>query len=165
VIKGFKSKIMGGSAPNEQKNLAPPQTPQAAPEKHRRLEDRTDPNESVISSQSTFKGEISTQTGARISGELLGNIDSQGLVWVGETGKIKGNVHSPYVILEGELEGDIRSARHVEVRAKAKMRGNIETELLAVADGCVIEGRVNMPSPEAKPVKFSEKRHPDPGRT
>jgi cytoskeletal protein CcmA (bactofilin family) len=161
VIKGFKSKIMGSSAPRETENLASSQAPQAVPEKHRRLEDRIDANQSVISSQSSFKGEISTGSGARISGELLGNIDSQGLVWVGETGKIKGNIHSPYVILEGELEGDILAARHVEVRAKAKMRGNIETELLAVADGCVIEGRINMQNPDAKPLKFSEKRHPD----
>lgn len=155
-----------GVHPRREPEIPPsPEIPQAAPEKRRRLEDRVDPNESVISSRASFKGKISTQTGARISGELLGNIDSQGLVWVEETGKIKGNIHSPYVILEGELEGDISSARHVEIRAKARMRGNIETELLAVEDGCVLEGRVDMPNSEAKSVKFAEKRNPDSGRT
>lgn len=161
MLKGFKSKIKAPSSSQGNKAFMAGGAPQVQPEKYRRLEDRVDPDESVISAQSTFKGEISGQAGAYILGNLEGDIHSEGLVRAGKTAKIMGNIHSPYVILEGELEGDVCSARQVELRTKARMRGNIETEMLAIADGCFFEGQIQMASPEAQPVRFKERRHPE----
>jgi cytoskeletal protein CcmA (bactofilin family) len=161
MLKGFRSKTKNAALSREKENPVSPGALQAQAEKFRRLEDRVDPNESVISAQSSFKGEISGQAGARILGNLEGDIRSEGLVRSGRTAKIKGNIHSPYVIHEGDLEGDICSARQVELRANARMRGNIETEMLAIADGCFFEGQIRMVSPEAQPVRFTEKRHPE----
>lgn len=133
------------------------------PEQRRRLEDRFDSAESVIAAGSAFKGEISGRPGLRVGGELVGNIHSEGLVRVEESGKVKGNIESPYVILEGELKGDILAAQHVELRSKANMLGNIKTELLAIAEGCLIEGQIEMGKPENQPLKFAEKRKTQPG--
>jgi cytoskeletal protein CcmA (bactofilin family) len=161
MLKGFKSKIK--DQPSSQGKVDPMGggSPQAQTEKFRRLEDRVDPNESVISAQSSFKGEISGQAGACVLGSFEGDIHSEGMVRAGKTAKIKGNIHSPYVILEGDLEGDICSARQVELRTRAKMRGSIETEMLAIADGCFFEGQIRMATPEAQPVRFKERRHPE----
>jgi cytoskeletal protein CcmA (bactofilin family) len=161
MFKGFKSKIK--DQPLSQGKVDPMAggSPQVQTEKFRRLEDRVDPNESVISAHSSFKGEISGQAGAYILGSFEGDIHSEGMVRAGKTAKIKGNIHSPYVILEGDLEGDICSARQVELRTRAKMRGSIETEMLAIADGCFFEGQIRMATPEAQPVRFTERRHPE----
>jgi cytoskeletal protein CcmA (bactofilin family) len=170
MLKGIKSKLMGGapSAPSappepssEKENPIPPETPQPSLEKHRRLEDMADSGESFLSARSSFKGDLSGPAGARIAGEVQGNIRCEGLIRTEETAKIKGNVYSPHVILEGELEGDICSAVRVELRSKAKMRGNIETQELAIAEGCFFEGQISMGTPEAQPVRFKEKRHPE----
>jgi len=141
-----------------------PETPLAQTKHFRRLEDRSVADDSVVSAQSSFKGEISGRAGVRIAGEVQGDIRSEGLVWVEETAKVKGDIFCAYIILEGELEGNIGPALHVELRAKARMRGNIQTQLLAVADGSFFEGQVNMPTPEAEPVRFTEKRQPSPGK-
>ncbi|MBN2409203.1 MAG: polymer-forming cytoskeletal protein [Candidatus Aminicenantes bacterium] len=125
------------------------------------MEDRVDPTESVVSVQSSFKGEIRGQSGAHILGSFEGHIHSEGLVRTGKAARIKGNIHSPYVILQGNLEGDICSARQVELRAQARMQGNIETKMLAIADGCFFEGQIRMAGPEDQPVRFNEKRQPD----
>ncbi len=159
MLKGFKSKIKNQPSMQGKEDPMVGDSPQAQTEKYRRLEDRVDPNESVISAQSSFKGEISGQAGTHILGSLEGDIRSEGLVRAGKTAKIKGNIQSPYVILEGELQGDIVSARQVELRTKARMRGNIETEMLAIADGCFFEGQIRMTTPEAKPIRFTERRH------
>jgi cytoskeletal protein CcmA (bactofilin family) len=161
MLKGFKSKIKGQTSSQGEEKSAISDAAQAQTEKYRRLEDRVDPNESVISAQSTFKGEIRGQAGAHILGSLEGDIHAEGMVRAGKTAKIKGNIHCPYIILEGELEGDIYSARQVELRTRAKMRGNIETEMLAIADGCFFEGQIRMASPEAQPIRFKERRHPE----
>jgi cytoskeletal protein CcmA (bactofilin family) len=135
--------------------------PEGQSEKFRRLEDRVDADESVIAARCSFKGGISGQPGARILGDFEGNIHSEALVRSGKMAKIKGDIHSPYVIIEGELEGNIYSARQVEPRASARMRGNIETEMLAIADGSFFEGKVRMANPESQPVRFAERRHPE----
>ena len=160
MIKKIRSRLFGTPGSGGQEIPAAPPAAQRPPEQRRRLEDRSDPAESVISAGSSFKGDISGRAGARIAGKFLGNILSEGLVRIEETGKVKGNIDSPYVILEGELEGDIRSARHIELRSTAKMRGNIQAALLAIADGCVFEGQIDMPAASDQPLKFTEKRNP-----
>ncbi len=167
MLKGIKSKLMGAapSAPpdtsSKEENPMPQETPRPSPEKHRRLEDMADSGESFLSAHSSFIGDLSGPAGARIAGELQGNIHCEGLVRTEETAKIKGNIHSPHVILEGDLEGDICSAVRVELRSRAKMRGNIEAQELAIAEGCFFEGQISMGGPEAQPVRFKEKRHPE----
>ena len=161
MIKGFKSKIKDSLSSPRQAGANAGDAAPARTEKYRRLEDRVDPNESRISEQSSFKGNLGGQAGVFILGNIEGDIHSEGLVRAGKTAKIKGDIHSPYVILEGELQGNIVSARQVELRTKARMRGNIETEMLAIADGCFFEGQIRMTTPEATPIRFSERRHPE----
>ncbi|MGB7294192.1 MAG: polymer-forming cytoskeletal protein [Candidatus Aminicenantales bacterium] len=161
MFKWFKSKTQDPASFPGKESPKADGSPQARVEVYRRLEDRVDPTESVISVQSSFKGEIRGQAGAHILGSFEGDIHSEGLVRTGKTARIKGNIYSTYVILQGNLEGDICSAKQVELRAQAKMRGNVETELLAIADGCFFEGQIRMAAPEDQPVRFSEKRQPD----
>jgi len=160
MLKGFKSKLFGKPSPDMPEHPLPPETPRPPEKEFRRLEDRASAEDAVIPAKGTFKGEVVVRSGARIGGEMLGNVRCEGLLWIEETGRVIGNISSPYVILEGELEGDIGPSLQVELRSKANMRGNIQTQLLAVADGSFFDGRVNMPTPEAEPVRFAEKRLP-----
>jgi cytoskeletal protein CcmA (bactofilin family) len=164
MFRGFKSKVFGPPRPEPPEPAAPPATPPPPVKQFRRLEDRSAPGDSLISAQSSFKGEINSCSGVRVAGEMTGDIRCEGLVRVEETGKMKGNILSAYVILEGELEGDIGPALHVELRTRARMRGNIHTKLLAIADGSQFEGAINMPAPEARREQFAEKRQSKPGR-
>jgi cytoskeletal protein CcmA (bactofilin family) len=164
MLKGFKSKLFGAPSPEAPERPLSPEIPQAAAKPVRRLEDRSGPDDSVVSAQSSFKGEISGRAGVRVAGEVQGDIHCEGLVWVEETAKVKGNIFCAYVILEGQLEGNIGPALHVELRTKARMRGNIQTKLLAIADGSYFEGQINMPTPQTQPGRFAEKRQPKPGR-
>jgi cytoskeletal protein CcmA (bactofilin family) len=160
MLKGLKSKVLGKPSPEMPESPAGPQATPAPIRRFRRLEDRSGSEDSVVSAQSAFKGEITGRAGVRIAGEMEGNIHSEGLVWIEETAKMKGDIFSAYVIVAGELEGDIGPSLHVELRAKARMAGNIQTQLLAIADGSFFEGQVNIPTPEAQPVRFAEKRQP-----
>jgi len=164
MLKGFKSKLFGTPTSEAPERPVSSETPQAAAEQFRRLEDRSGPDDSVVSALSSFKGEISGRAGVRVAGEVQGDIRCEGLAWVEETAKVKGNIFCAYIVLEGELEGNIGPALHVELRTKARMRGNIQTKLLAIADGSYFEGQINMPTPEAQPGRFAEKRQPKPGR-
>lgn len=124
----------------------------------RRLEDRVEFFESIIAPKSVLTGDITGEDGVRVSGTMNGSIDSRGLVRIDEEGSVTGNIKCPYVIVEGELSGDIQAAEHVELRSQAKMQGNIQTALIAIADGCVFEGQVAMEKSGREPIRFEEKR-------
>ena len=127
-------------------------------DKKRRLEDRGGGVESVIAAGTKFKGTMSGQAGARISGSLEGDIGSEQLVWVEKKGRVDGNIRSPFVIVEGELYGNIESAEHVELRTEGRVTGNIETVIIAVAEGCVFNGEIQMRRKEGKSISFVERR-------
>ncbi|MBN1271967.1 MAG: polymer-forming cytoskeletal protein [Candidatus Aminicenantes bacterium] len=130
---------------------------ESSPEK-RRIEDQVGSEESILATDTTFKGTINGIPSLRIGGSFEGDITIGRLVWVEKTGKIKGKVKAKMIIIEGELEGDIVSAEHVELRNSGKITGNINTEKLAMAEGSYFEGNIHMPEGKSKPITFVEKR-------
>ena len=124
----------------------------------RRVEDKIGSEVSIIAPSTKFKGTIKGDDTLFISGHFEGKINSEGLVRVGKEGSIDGTINSPYVIIEGEMKGDIKSAEHVELREEARVVGNISTAKIVMAEGCILQGEVEMPREEDKPIVFVEKR-------
>ena len=127
-------------------------------DKKRRMEDLTGPVTSTVAPNSIFKGTLQGEETVIISGRFEGEVKSRELVRVDKTGKVEGPIESPNVIIEGELIGDIRSAEHVELRAESRITGNVMTKKIAIAEGCLFKGEIQMPSKSDKPISFVEKR-------
>ena len=124
----------------------------------RRVEDKTGSIISIIAPSTKFKGTLSGSDSVLIAGHLKGEIKCESLVRVDREGRIQGIINSPYVIVEGELNGDIMSAEHVELRARARVVGNINTVRIVMAEGCILQGEIQMPKEGDKPFVFEEKR-------
>lgn len=127
-------------------------------DKQRRIEDKAGSILSIIAPSTKFKGTLSGSDSLLIAGHLKGEIKCNSLVRVDREGKIQGTINSPYVIVEGEVNGDIISAEHVELRAGARVLGNINTVKIVMAEGCFLQGEVQMPREGDKPSVFVEKR-------
>ncbi len=127
-------------------------------DKQRRVEDKTGSILSIIAPGTKFKGTLSGSDSVLIAGHFKGDIKCEGLVRVDKDGRIQGTIKSPYVIVEGEINGDIVSAEHVELRAGARIVGNINTIKIVMAEGCIVQGEVQTPREGDKPFVFVEKR-------
>jgi cytoskeletal protein CcmA (bactofilin family) len=127
-------------------------------DKQRRVEDKTGSILSIIAPSTNFKGTLSGSDSVLIAGHFKGEIKCESLVRVDRQGRIQGTINSPYVIVEGEMNGDIISAEHVELRAGARVVGNINTVKIVMAEGCILQGEVQMPKEGDKPFVFKEKR-------
>jgi len=127
-------------------------------DKKRRLEDKVGPAESVISPNTRFKGKISGDDTVRIAGHFEGEINCEQLVKIDIGGIVVGTISSNCVIIKGELNGNIDSAKHVEIRSEGRAIGNITTDEIAIAEGSFVRGEINMPEKGKKPVSFEEKR-------
>lgn len=127
-------------------------------DKQRRVEDKKGLILSIIAPSTKFKGTLSGSDSVLIAGHFKGEIKCESLVRIDREGRIQGIINSPYVIVEGELNGDIISAEQVELRAGARVVGNINAVKIMMDEGCILQGEVQMPKEGDKPFVFKEKR-------
>lgn len=101
------------------------------------------PLDVLIGSSSQFKGDLLTKGVARIDGSIEGNLQAD-FVIVGESGKIKGNVQSRGVIVDGKIEGNIEAQEVTEIRSHGEVMGDIRTAKLVISEGGIFEGHSYM---------------------
>lgn len=107
--------------------------------------------ETTLGEGVSFRGELSFERLLRIDGSFEGELLSQGKVIVGPRGKVKANLHLREAIIEGEVIGNIEVQEKLELRAEAKVIGDITAKSLTVDEGVQITGHVHVtfePLPE-----------------
>ena len=131
---------------------AQPAAPVAAPAR------AADPaaRESVIASDLTIEGKIEGSGHVRIAGKFKGDIKVQGNLSIDQGAKVSGGVSANKVTLAGELEGNITSAKQVELLPSGAINGDLKAGSLTVAAGSRIRGHVECGWGDAKPIPKAE---------
>jgi cytoskeletal protein CcmA (bactofilin family) len=111
--------------------------------------------ESFIGPNTHFKGEINSKGTLRIDGNVEGNILAEWLI-VGDKAYIKGNATATSVIIGGAVEGNVLAKGLVDIKKKGRVKGDIITSKLTVADGGMVDGRISMHNEGAKMLEMSE---------
>ena len=102
--------------------------------------------------------------GLHIDGTIKGNVsaetDGRSMLSLSEQGTIEGEVNVPYVVLNGVVKGDVHSSEHVELSNKARVTGNVYYNLIEMAIGAEVNGKlVHTPTMEEESIKLT---HIDP---
>jgi len=105
---------------------------------------RTELVNTVIGEDAFFKGSIQTQRSVRIEGNMEGEINSQGEVFIGEKSKVNANVFGKRVIISGEVKGNIEALNGLEITKTGRVYGDITGDHLIIEEGAVYKGKVNM---------------------
>ena len=125
----------------------------------RRFTDTDTPTSTVIGKGIHVKGEFSGSAPIEIWGSIEGKARTEGLFWVREGGKVKGEVVATNVIVEGEVDGTITAREKAELRASCKVKGDLTAKTVAVAEGSFFEGSVHMGNDaQGSSASFKEKR-------
>jgi cytoskeletal protein CcmA (bactofilin family) len=61
------------------------------------------------------------------------------------------------IVVGGNVDGNIVAQQKIEIARTARVTGSLSGKSIAVAEGAIIEGPINVTSGEG-PVKFHEKR-------
>jgi len=80
----------------------------------------------------------------RIDGEFKGNVDLQGSLVLGETGRITGDVHANYFLVAGEVSGNIYCDTQLHFASTARVVGDVNTPNLVLDEGSQVTGRYNV---------------------
>lgn len=93
---------------------------------------------SIISSDVTIKGNVSTSGEIQLDGTVEGDVKSNS-VTIGENGTVKGKVNADDVIVKGTVKGSI-TGRNIRIEKSAKLTGDICHQTLSIEAGAYIEG-------------------------
>jgi cytoskeletal protein CcmA (bactofilin family) len=106
---------------------------------------------------SRVEGKLSFEGSVRIDGQIEGEINAQDTVVIGDHADVTASITANTVILQGRVKGDVTGRKRVELRAPAKLIGNINTPALVVHEGVVFEGNCSMGAAEGR-AERSDKR-------
>lgn len=104
---------------------------------------------SIIGEATTIKGEISAQGPLHLNGVIEGEVMAEGEVFVGERGKVKGNISGGKVVVSGRVEGNISARQGLEIAKGGEVQGEITTDKLLIEAGSSYLGKVNIGKLEA----------------
>src|SRR5215468_7068973 len=94
-----------------------------------------------------FKGTISYSGTVRIDGYLDGEINTDGILLIGEDAVLQAKITAGTVVCKGKITGDIVVKEQVKLRAPAVVNGSVKTPLLSIEDGVLFNGNLEMAQP------------------
>lgn len=93
---------------------------------------------------SVINGNVKSKTDTRVDCTIVGNLDCEGRVVVGSQGSILGNIICKSAMIEGKVEGNITVKEILDIRATAKIYGDVEMSKLIIEEGSFLQGYCKM---------------------
>ncbi|MDI3527060.1 MAG: hypothetical protein PWR03_1243 [Tenuifilum sp.] len=107
-------------------------------------------NINLVGLGTEINGDIKSNGDLRIDGTLIGNLNIQGKVVIGETGKVKGELICKNSDISGVVEGKITVEELLSLKSSARINGDVNVGKLAIEPGCKFTGYCNMIGMEVK---------------
>jgi cytoskeletal protein CcmA (bactofilin family) len=113
----------------------------------------------VLSSDVEIKGNLKFSGELTMEGKLEGEINTDGVLHLGETGSVNGNVNVNSVIVRGKINGNLVAKDKIEIKSKAEVFGDIRAAKLVIEEGVTFVGKT-----EVNPNKVAPSTVPPPPR-
>ena len=102
--------------------------------------------ETLVGSNTRISGDLHFSGGCHVDGTVNGSVtadpDSQSALSISEEGNIDGGVTVPFVVLNGIVRGDVFANQRVELGPTARVIGNVYYNLIEMAIGAEINGKL-----------------------
>ena len=108
---------------------------------------KTSTIDTLLGQHTVIRGDLKFTGGLHVEGIIMGNVyaedaDGTSMLQLSDHGRIEGEVRVPYLVLNGEVRGDVHSAAHIELLAKAQITGNVYYSLIEMAIGAEVNGKL-----------------------
>lgn len=102
--------------------------------------------DTLVGTNTRVNGDLNFEGGCHVDGDIKGNVsadtESNSALSVSEEGTIEGGVTVPYVVLHGIVRGDVFATKRVELGPTARVIGNVYYNLIEMAIGAEINGKL-----------------------
>jgi len=94
----------------------------------------------ILGEGTSFWGSLKYNGTVRIDGYFEGDIATNDILIIGESGVVKGSVKAGVVHIFGNMIGEIRAKNNVEIKSNAQIIGDIFSPMLSVEEGVKLLG-------------------------
>ena len=88
----------------------------------------------------SFKDPVNLQ----INGRFEGTLETKGNLSIGERAHVKATISGESITIGGAVEGQISASRRIELLPTARVTGKLLTPRLAMQDGAILQGAIEM---------------------
>jgi cytoskeletal protein CcmA (bactofilin family) len=106
----------------------------------------------TIGASMHIKGDIRTREELHVDGEVEGTLESQSLLSVGQTGKVRANIKAQEVAIFGSVRGNVEVSGKIAIREQGSLVGDIKAAGISIDDGAYFKGSIDIVRPEPKPA-------------
>jgi cytoskeletal protein CcmA (bactofilin family) len=145
-----------GFGEQQAQSFSTPAQPPAAPS----IPD-VDPSTTVVSRDTTWKGEMSSEGSVHIHGRFDGAVKAVQAIFVAEGSEVDATLTAETIIVAGVSRGTVRARGKFEVLPSGRVAGDIHAPTLVVHEGAVMTGQLRMSGDEptdAKPTPVIQRR-------
>jgi cytoskeletal protein CcmA (bactofilin family) len=126
----------------------------------------------VLSSDVEIKGTIKFQKELLIDGKVEGEINSDGVLTVGENADIRAEVKTKSITIYGKVQGNITVSERCELKSKCTLQGDLKAARLIMEEGSTFIGKaevssgMNVKAASSRPevVRHEDSAEPAPSR-
>ncbi len=115
----------------------------------------------VMGETARLEGKFNIAESIQIECEIVGEINVEGKLVIGEKGVVRADVHTADALIMGRYEGNMVATGSVEITSTGRVAGNIETDSLVISKGGFFNGnvtKINEVDTAKRPVYLDEKR-------
>jgi cytoskeletal protein CcmA (bactofilin family) len=98
----------------------------------------------LISTGTTLKGDISSNSDLRIDGTIVGNITSSAKIVIGANGIVEGDIFGNQADIVGKVSGNVRTKELLQLRGESIVTGNLYAGKLQVEPSATFNGQCHM---------------------
>jgi len=104
---------------------------------------KSDKLEMVLGEHSKIAGDVESSGTVLVEGTILGNVKGEKVI-LGEKAYVKGDISANDIIVAGRIEGRLLGTESVEIKATARIFGDLITKSLSVVSGAHFNGLCSM---------------------
>ena len=98
----------------------------------------------IIGKGTEIKGDIVANGDIRINGTLVGNLNTNNKLILGDTGLIQGEITANVADISGKIKGKLLVKELVILRETANLEGELITKRLIIEEGAIFNGTCTM---------------------
>ena len=149
------SAVQPAATPPAERNLADRSEAALAAARRPAPRERAEGGDSVIAANLSIEGKIEGSGNVRMAGRFKGDVRIDGNFTIDPGAHLTGQVLAGVVVVGGELQGNIESAKRVDVLEGGVIVGDVKAGSITVAAGSRMRGHVEFGWDDEKTIKMS----------
>jgi cytoskeletal protein CcmA (bactofilin family) len=118
-------------------------------------------SKNVLNPDVEIKGNLKFSGELSFDGKLEGEIDTDGVLNLGENANVSGNISAQSVVVRGKVNGNISAKEKIDIKSKAELFGDIRAAKLTIEEGVTFVGKTEVNPNKVTPVPTPK---PDTGK-